>query len=303
MNKSFAVSSQELPVILRTIGPEDRDDLRSWKNANREAFFFKGLITAEGQKRWFEGYLSRPEDFMFIVETSGQKNGCMGFRLIEGAADCYNIIGAPQGRGKGALGQGMRLMCSFITAEHARRVGCRVLRDNPAVSWYQKCGYRIAGQEPDYYKMELDAAVFKPCAYQVAERGGGDAEFYSTPIELEGLQPDVVNCLRLDEGLEVLVILAKGELRIIRDLCTHMGAPLSAGNFCAAEATLQCPWHGYFFSAESGEFVRNPNDEMFAPLKGLYASYKPEKKLRYKLQMLPYKIVGGKAYVRRGGVA
>jgi nitrite reductase/ring-hydroxylating ferredoxin subunit len=97
------------------------------------------------------------------------------------------------------------------------------------------------------------------------------------------------------------VIPLGSELRIVRDICPHMGAPLSEGAFDPASCELRCPWHGYAFDARTGELARNPNDESFAPLKGLYAAYRPEKTPRHRLAALAYVVRGGKAYVRRGG--
>lgn len=144
------------PVTLRSIGPEDLEDLRRWKNDNRRAFFFKDVITPEGQKKWYEGYLGRPDDFMFVVEAEGMKVGCMGFRKIEGAADCYNIIGAPEGRGKGYLGAAMEAMCGHIEESLGTvPITCKVLKTNPAVTWYEKRGFKIAADKGDHWIMEL----------------------------------------------------------------------------------------------------------------------------------------------------
>jgi len=154
MDRSFTLSAG--PVSLRSIGPGDLEDLRRWKNDNKAAFFFKETITPEMQKKWFEGYLSRPDDFMFVVEAGGVKAGCMGFRLKEGAADVYNVIGAPEGRGKGWLGAAMKRMCEHIREAHRpSRIGCEVVLGNPAVEWYKKQGFRVASQTKDYYVMEL----------------------------------------------------------------------------------------------------------------------------------------------------
>ena len=134
MNRAFTlVYEGEPPVSLRTIAEGDLEELRLWKNSNREAFFFKGEITPQMQRDWFNGYLSRSADYMFVVESGGRKAGCMGFRMEGGAADAYNIIGVPAAQGKGILGRAMRLMCSYILKEHAKRIGCRVLKENPAV--------------------------------------------------------------------------------------------------------------------------------------------------------------------------
>lgn len=60
-----------------------------------------------------------------------------------------------------------------------------------------------------------------------------------------------------------------------RDVCPHMGAPLSEGRYDAKRGVLVCPWHGYEFDAESGEFRRNPNEETFACLRGRWKSFDP----------------------------
>lgn len=171
MNRIFTIVDEDAPpVSLRAIAEEDLEDLRLWKNANREAFFFKGEISPEGQREWFRGYLGRPGDFMFIAESEGRKCGCMGFRILSDAADCYNIIGLPACRGLGILGRAMRLMCSYIQLEHGAPVGCLVLKGNPAVGWYEKRGYRIAEARAEHYRLELDPARFSPCPYRKIER-------------------------------------------------------------------------------------------------------------------------------------
>jgi len=164
MNRHLLISSG--PITLRSIGEADLENLRSWKNANRQAFFFKDEITPEGQRAWFQSYLGRPNDYMFVVEAEGRPVGCMGFRLEPVAADCYNIIGAPQGTGRGLMTHAMKTLCSYILKEHTPRLGCKVLKANPAVGWYQKCGYAIVSDAADYHQMNLDPA-FKAVEYRI----------------------------------------------------------------------------------------------------------------------------------------
>jgi len=168
-----ADSSSPVPVALRSITASDLEDLRSWKNANRLSFFFKGEITAPMQAAWFQGYLARPQDFMFAVESAGQRAGCMGFRIQDAAADCYNIIGLPAVSGRGIMAAGMRLMCSFILAEQTPAVGLQVLKANPAATWYQKkCCFSVVGEGSDYFQMRLDMARFKACSYKKSAEVG-----------------------------------------------------------------------------------------------------------------------------------
>ena len=126
-------------------------------------------------------------------------------------------------------------------------------------------------------------------------------DFYPIPLELKGLEPGALNRRRVDEGVEVVAIAGPEGLKVVRDLCPHMGGPISAGRYCAEDGTLHCPWHGYVFNVADGRMLRNPNDEMFCKLKGLYASYKPEKTPQYRLQTLSCEIEAGLAYVHRSG--
>jgi ribosomal protein S18 acetylase RimI-like enzyme len=163
--KRFSLRSAAYPETLRTIDASDLDDLRQWKNTNTAAFFFKDEITREAQAKWFEAYLARADDFMFLVESQGLRAGCMGVRIEDGVADGYNVIGAPGAQGRGIFGRAMRLMCSYVLTEHTRQISCRVIKGNPAVAWYQKCGYRIVVERADHFEMALDLSCFAPCTY------------------------------------------------------------------------------------------------------------------------------------------
>jgi hypothetical protein len=165
MRESFSLTSYAAPTLqLRTIDASDCDRLREWKNANRSGFFFQGLIDPEGQRRWFEGYLDRPQDFMFMVETAGERIGCMGFRMLEGAADVYNVIRGEEGP-SGHMSTAFRVLCSFARATFSSPVLARVLKTNPAVAWYRKNVFDIAAEEEMHYLMRLDEARFEPVPF------------------------------------------------------------------------------------------------------------------------------------------
>lgn len=172
MNGSLVLTTRAEPrVSLRSAGPEDLEDLRVWKNANKSGFFFKDEITPEMQRAWYQGYLRRPDDCVFIVEHAGAKIGCMAFRILEtGEADAYNIIAAPGGAGQGLMKAAMVLMCSFIAATRTKDIGCLVLKGNPAVGYYERCGFKIAGDGGDHHVFKLDWSRFQPVRFDVLER-------------------------------------------------------------------------------------------------------------------------------------
>ena len=128
----------------------------------------------------------------------------------------------------------------------------------------------------------------------------GPAEaFYPRPIELSGLRRDAVNVRDLGEGVEVVVVPGRERLHVFREICPHMGGPLGQATLCENGAALECPWHGYVFDLESGRLRRNPNEQIMAPLRQPSACFRPERAPRYALTLMPYRIVGDRAWVLR----
>ena len=103
---------------------------------------------------------------MFILEAGAVRAGCLGFRTEGGAADCYNIIASPEGRGKGLLKAGMRLMCSYILTERTREIVLKVLADNPAAGFYESCGFHVVATKDGFHQMQL-SDDFSPALYRV----------------------------------------------------------------------------------------------------------------------------------------
>lgn len=169
MDRPLILTSPSLPGLrLRAAGPGDLEDLRVWKNANVAGFFFKGEITPAMQAGWYADYRARPDDFMFIVEKDGAKAGCMGFRMLAGgAADTYNMIAAPAAKGKGVMKAAMLLMCSYIAEARTKDIGCLVVKGNPAVTYYEHCGYRVVGEGEGHHVLKLDWEKFQPVPVEV----------------------------------------------------------------------------------------------------------------------------------------
>jgi ribosomal protein S18 acetylase RimI-like enzyme len=165
MNRRFVLESPGHPgIALRAVGPEDLDNLRNWKNENRRSFFFQGIISPEGQRQWFEGYLKREHDYMFLVLSEGRTAGCMGFRLLEGKGDIYNVILAvPEMGGRGVMGRAFNIMCSHALKNYPSGLGLKVLIDNPARGWYLRNGFREIEAREDHLVLEADPAAYQFC--------------------------------------------------------------------------------------------------------------------------------------------
>lgn len=163
MDRSLQLMSDDYPnIMLRGISTSDMENLRCWKNNNRKSFFYQEIIQPEQQLKWFEGYQSRPDDYMFMVEEMLQENGkttsnpigCMAFRIEDDdTIDLYNIIRGTESMGKVSMKDAMYMMLTYIHQQFPdKKIKCDVLKDNPAVLWYQKCGFAI-WEEKEYYIM------------------------------------------------------------------------------------------------------------------------------------------------------
>ena len=150
---------------LRMIDISDIEELREWKNANKNSFFLREDITPEQQGVWYANFRDREDDFMFVVEqrVSGddwQKVGCMGFRLLpdEGCVDGYNIIRSRRIDGASfSMSDAFLTMLAYADAEYPDQpIRVKVLSGNPAARWYERNGFATINERDGYKLMEVD---------------------------------------------------------------------------------------------------------------------------------------------------
>ncbi|OFW62077.1 MAG: hypothetical protein A2133_02070 [Actinobacteria bacterium RBG_16_64_13] len=160
--KALPVSGCGRVVLLPIESADDLELLRLWKNANRDSFFFKGLLSPDDQAAWFEGFSTRPDDFMFVVVADGRKVGCMGFRKLEDLVDVYNVIrGSPVQPGRGVMGRALTAMLRFASRAYHLPVTARVLKSNPATQWYLRNDFEVIETADDHFVLrwrEQDSA-------------------------------------------------------------------------------------------------------------------------------------------------
>lgn len=49
------------------------------------------------------------------------------------------------------------------------------------------------------------------------------------------------------------VFLARGEIAVVENQCTHVGSPLDGG--AVVEQRVHCPWHGWAYDLRSGNLL------------------------------------------------
>ena len=143
--------NQNLNFSLKLISEDDLNNLRNWKNSNRENFHFKDNITLAMHTTWYLEYIKRYErkqDFMFIVKYLEVSIGCLGFRKIEDSWDGYNVIRGEVLPGtKGFMSQAFLESIKIAWDIAPLPFQVNVLNYNPAITWYLKCGFKIVNKD------------------------------------------------------------------------------------------------------------------------------------------------------------
>lgn len=142
-------------ICLREIACQDIENLRLWKNSNKKSFFSKKTISRTKQKKWFEEYSARTDDFMFIIEYKKNPVGCIGFRLLPDGIDLYNLILIPEEQKKGIMSKVLKLIIRHKIKKNYRGhpIKVSVLKSNTALNWYLKNNFQIKEEFPEYYSL------------------------------------------------------------------------------------------------------------------------------------------------------
>ena len=59
-------------------------------------------------------------------------------------------------------------------------------------------------------------------------------------------------------GDHIAIFNVNGKFYALNNTCLHRGGPLGEGFVNDGELTVECPWHGWVYSLESGETAFNP---------------------------------------------
>lgn len=79
---------------------------------------------------------------------------------------------------------------------------------------------------------------------------------FVTLCNVNDLAPGKSRAFALDKKMIALFHLADGGWAAIDDYCPHMGASLAEGTVC--DRVVQCPWHAWEFSLDTGKWVNSP---------------------------------------------
>ena len=139
-----------------------------WKNRHKQFYFHKADISPEQQAAWFEGYLARPDDHVYMVEEEDAQGagiwktvGVVAARLLseEKTVDLYNIMrGTRTPADRTSMGEALRTLCNAAARVYPLPITCKVLSDNPALGWYATIGFVAVADRGDHKLLRYQGA-------------------------------------------------------------------------------------------------------------------------------------------------
>lgn len=73
---------------------------------------------------------------------------------------------------------------------------------------------------------------------------------------LDAFQQQRKLVIRLDDGIEVLLLRSGEEIVALHNYCSHLGKPLDRGRVMAGQ--ISCPFHGACFDLKTGAALSGP---------------------------------------------
>ena len=156
MKHNYRFESKRL--IYRPLEWEDIEDLRVLRNRNRDFFFSTDLVTEEGQRKWYEHYLEKQDDIMFVVEKKEQPGQFIGagalYDIDWDAMTCEygrTVIDKELAPEKGIGTEATAAMCMFgFDVLQMNKIIGYVLKSNERILKVdQRAGYRIIEEQED----------------------------------------------------------------------------------------------------------------------------------------------------------
>lgn len=148
---------REIKVKMRLADDYDNEFLVMLKNKNKQFFFYQKEISLAEQRNWFQGYLVRENDYMFVILVKEQYAGCMGIRLADNGWDIYNVmLGDITLKGSGVMSLAFQKMLTFACEKKKVFCSLKVLKINPAIQWYKKQGFKIVEEFDVYLIMKYE---------------------------------------------------------------------------------------------------------------------------------------------------
>ena len=154
--------------VIRLIEEKDQESMIKWRNdpVHKQWFFYQGEFNLQTQIIWFHEYLTKDNDYTFVLEIDDIPVGMAAIYDIHDDQGEFGrlLIGEIQGKGLGK--ELARQVCQIgFTRLNLNTIVLEVFKENErALKIYQELGFKIIEERPwknrFIYVMELNINHF-----------------------------------------------------------------------------------------------------------------------------------------------
>lgn len=174
MPKPTVVSIPGPRTRLRPLAEADLPLTLAWRNqdAIRRWFVHSDLLTWEQHSAWFQRYLERDDDFLFVIEETAQLQrpiGQIGLYRIDWQAGCAEygriMIGEATAQGHGYAAEATAMLIDFAFRDwNLRTIELEVYADNErALRVYLRHGFESIALRDGLMRMRITPERFVRC--------------------------------------------------------------------------------------------------------------------------------------------
>ena len=240
-----------------------------------DTLFLKDVPYGEKLRSFFHGtWLGHPLHPVITDVPLGAWTAATALDVYELATgDDRLAAGADAAVGIGLLGAAGAALTGLndwnYTYEKPRRVGAMHAVTNIAATacylgswWQRRSGCRNAGLATGFLGFGLSMVGAYLGGHLVYNERIGvnhapeELPEKFVPVMKESELPEGKMCKADADGVPVLVVRRGGRIFVMAETCSHLGGPLSEGEFDGE--TVTCPWHSSKFSIEDGSVLVGP---------------------------------------------
>lgn len=155
-------------VRLRLLDRGDLPVTLEWRNdeGSRKWFRMSERIAPIEHERWFDGYASEPNDFVFMLELAGSLVGQLsvyGINVQAGTAEVGRFLTCPSARRHGYMSRGCVCLIDWCRSTMGlRELHLEVRADNvAAIRLYKKLGFAERNEICGFIGMSLDLSQWQ----------------------------------------------------------------------------------------------------------------------------------------------
>ena len=126
------------PMKIKRIKEKHLESLRKIRNANREWFFNKDIISQESQLSWYKSIKDNAKIKFYIIEIDEEVAGSLSLTKTKSGIEIGNILLDDRFRGKGIMTEAIKKIIKNKNKKFYARI---ILENTASQNLFERCGF------------------------------------------------------------------------------------------------------------------------------------------------------------------